>query len=409
MNDPMYDYAPGSRLAVLQLRGPIYPDWSGAWFSEAARQCAIDPNAAAACVVIDSPGGDVRGANDFVASLKALAAAKPLYVVTSGMMASLAYIGGCVAQEIAVTATARVGSIGVRGGTYYDTSERMAKEGVKVHTVVSDAGKIPLGTPGVPITDEMLQPERDMVAAINAEFVGHVAASRRMSTQAVQSLHAAVYAGRDAVRVGLADRIVDSTTDYINQLAAKYPAALSMTSQPGRVPGNIAATAAGALLMTETSTTASATAETAAASATPAQTTVPPVVASAPAGPVPATIAELAAAIDDKAFCFDALTKGLTLVQAQAEYIKALKAAKPATIVAAAPAADPVETGARPSGKPEAPIAMTKANEYLAACKAGGDPIALGGEMFKGMNTGAIAGVKRPEVFRSPEQQYAAR
>lgn len=404
----MYDYVPGSRLAVLQLRGPIYPDWSGAWFSQAARQCATDPNAAAAVLIIDSPGGDVRGANDFVAAIKALAAAKPLHVVTSGLMASLAYIGGCVAQEIAVTATARVGSIGVRGGTYYDTSERMAKEGVKVHTIASDEGKIPLGTPGVPITDEMLQPEREMVAAINAEFVGHVAASRRMSPQAVQSLHAAVYAGRDAVRMGLADRIVESTDDYVHEIAAKYPAAMSMPTQTGRVPGNIAARAAGASLMSETSPSASAPAETAAASATPAQTTVPPVVASAPAGPVPATIAELMASIPDKAFCADAAVEGLTLVQALTKFVKHQASAKPA-VVASAPAADPVETGSRPSSTPEVPLAMSKANAYLEACKAGGDPVKLGGEMFKGMHTGKIAGAKRPEVFRSPEQQYAAR
>lgn len=396
--DQPYDIAPGSRLAVIQVRGPIYNDWNGAWASQAARQAAMDPEVSAAVVVIDSPGGGVRGASDLVSAFRALAASKPMHAVTSGNMASLAYMLGYIAGEIAVTPMAVLGSIGVRGGTYYDTSEAMAKEGIKVHVVASDPAKA-LGTPGIPITDDMLQPEREMVAAMNAEFVQLVATNRRMKPEAIAAMHAGVYAGRDAVRLGLADRIVESTDDYIRELAAKYPASMQL-NPTGRVPGNIAARAAGASLMSETTSTASAPAETAAASATPAIVT-----ASIPAAKVPATIADLAANIDDKAFCFDALTKGLTLVEAQGAYIAALKATKPAAVVPTG--ADPIETGARPAGNVEKPLAVAQANDYLEACRKGANPIELGRTMFTNSNAGAIAGKKRPAVFTSPEQQYA--
>lgn len=163
--------------------------------------------------------------------------------------------------------------------------------------------------------------------------------------------------------------------------------------------------------MSETSPSASAPAETAAASATPAPITVPPVVASAPAGPVPATIAELAAAIPDKAFCTDAALEGLTLVQAMSKFIARQASAQPAkpAVVASAPAADPVETGSRPSGGADQPIAMSKTNEYLEACRKGANPLTLGNEMFAGMNTGPVPAKERPKVFTSAEAQHGPR
>lgn len=364
---PLYQMAGASALAVVPVSDVLVPGLTMKRCEDAMRAAASDPNVGAVVLDVDCPGGYVRGMDDMVSAMRELAAAKPVYAFAS-RATSGGYWAACMAREIAATPNAVVGSIGVMGGSFWDVSKMLADKGISVRTAASSQYKA-MGMPGVPITDEMFAVEQRLVDDMAAAFFGDVAKSRRMTVEQVKSLNAEVVTGQRAYALGLVDRVVSSKAAYINELAAKYP---TKSNTAGRVPGLTAARAAGATAMSDNSITdAPATGET-----TPAQSAAPAPVAQ----PAPATAEQLAAAIDDPAYCFACIREGKTLTDALTGYVKHLKA-KPATPAAAAPASEPAATGVRPVAT-GSPLAMARAPEFLAKCASGTDVRVAMRQMF---------------------------
>lgn len=384
-DDPLYVMVGASALAEINVDGVLVPDWTMARVRDAAVKAKDDPNVAAVVLNIDCPGGYVRGMDDMVSALRELGAAKPVYAVTS-RATSGGYWAACMAREIAATPNAVVGSIGVMGTVVYDTSKMLADKGIVPHVAASSDYKS-LGVPGLPVTDEQMKIERDLVDDMAAAFFGDVSVARRMTGDQVKALNAAVMTGNRAASIGLVDRVVQSKAAYVAELATKYPAAAmapAINPNAGRVPGTTAARAAGAIHMTESNTNA------------PAQDTNAQAAATSPeAKPAPATPEQLAAVIDDEAFCFKAIKSGWTEAKAFAEWAKHIKAqqvaqaAKPTT-----PATVPaVETGTRPNVTEDAPgSAVSRASEFFAACAANPtkSPAAIRDEMFSAVELATV-------------------
>jgi signal peptide peptidase SppA len=207
----------GGAVAVLPVYGPLAyrPDfWStllgGSTYLGTIRALAaakVDPSIRAVVLEWDSPGGEVPGVAELVQAIRETAAVKPVVSFVNLLAASAAYWAASQADEVIVTASARVGSIGVFF-VHLDASGMHSKIGI-TPTVIS-AGKhkgelsefAPLGAD----TRAYLQAE---VNAMHDAFIVAVAAGRRVPAATVREQfgQGRIVNAQDAVRVGMADRL----------------------------------------------------------------------------------------------------------------------------------------------------------------------------------------------------------
>ena len=120
-------------IAVLPLHGPIaqrmnlMTQVSGGTsteiFGNQLRAAVAEPGIKAIVIDVDSPGGTVHGVPELAAEMLALRGRKPIVAVANSLMASAAYWLGAMADEVVVTPSAVVGSIGVVA-PHIDTSKR---------------------------------------------------------------------------------------------------------------------------------------------------------------------------------------------------------------------------------------------------------------------------------------------
>ena len=95
-----------------------------------------DSKAAAAIIVIDSPGGTTEGSEVIYQEIRRLAEKKPVVAVVGSMAASGAYIAALGADRIFVRGNSIVGSIGVLV-EFPNVSGLMDKVGVKLESIKS--------------------------------------------------------------------------------------------------------------------------------------------------------------------------------------------------------------------------------------------------------------------------------
>jgi HK97 family phage major capsid protein len=211
--------ASGGAVAVLPLYGVVAHRMnamndvsapggtSTEMFGQAFDKAMSDPNVAAIVIDIDSPGGSVEGVPELAAKIAAARGSKPIVAVANAMAASAAYWLAAAADEIVVTPSGLVGSIGVYQ-MHVDASEAVADEGLKV-TYIS-AGKYKTeGNPHEPLSDEALAATQGMVDEFYGMFVKAVAKYRGVSVSDVTGGYGEgrVLTAKAAVAAGLADRV----------------------------------------------------------------------------------------------------------------------------------------------------------------------------------------------------------
>lgn len=187
----------------------------------------------AIALVMDSPGGEVSGAFELAERIYAARGSKPIVAVADGMAASAAYLAASAADEVVLSATSYVGSIGVVM-RHVDFSRALANEGISVSHIFAGDHKVD-GNPYQPLPDAVRANLQDDIEGLYQMFIQAVAQHRGMTEQAVRDTRASVYRGVAAVAARLADRI--GTADaVIAELAARrarsYPAGAGMSSQP---------------------------------------------------------------------------------------------------------------------------------------------------------------------------------
>lgn len=209
---------------VLQLQGTIIPRsgmmsrMSGGasldQFGKAFEDAASDPSAQAIVIGIDSPGGVV----DMVAETaeKVYAArrpGRPIIAVANTMAASAAYWLASAADEIVVTPSGSVGSIGVYG-MHEDLTEALKMRGVS-RTLIRSGPRKAEGAVG-PLDDAAMKHRQAGADYAYDMFVKAVARNRNLPEKTVRAdpetseAHLGggrSYHARDAVRLGLADRV----------------------------------------------------------------------------------------------------------------------------------------------------------------------------------------------------------
>lgn len=168
--------------------------------------------------VYDSPGGEVAGAFEYGQRLLGMRGKKPLIAIADSMAASAAYLAASAADEVVLTATGYVGSVGVVM-RHVDFSKALENDGIQVTHIFAGAHKVD-GNPYEPLPTDVRASFQDDIESLYAMLVQAVSTHTGLSTEAVRATQARTYRGQAAIDVGLARRI--STTDaLIAELASQ--------------------------------------------------------------------------------------------------------------------------------------------------------------------------------------------
>jgi capsid assembly protease len=206
--------------AVIEIKGTLVQ--TGAGYDEIAYDClgrcfleALSSEAAEIVLKINSPGGDFQGCLERVFDMRkaAKAAGKRVVAFTDSRALSAGYALACVADQIVMTPSAAVGSIGVWMAMVDVTAFDKAM-GQNIVIVASGERKADRN-PHVPITDkavEGVQSEVDLMAGL---FFKAVSEARGVSAEALVAIEGASVYGTQAVTYKLCDKIVASWAEFL--------------------------------------------------------------------------------------------------------------------------------------------------------------------------------------------------
>lgn len=259
-------------VAVLPVQGVLTPRAS--WMTEVCgmtstqqlgqwiNQAVADKDVTAIVMDVDSPGGDAKGNAELAAIIREARGKKPIKAVVTGMGASAAYYVASAADEVIVSPSSEVGSIGTFT-VHSEYSKQAEQRGVK-YTVVKAGENKAVGNPYEPLSDNSKAVIQERVDGMNALFVNDVAANRGVSAEVIQTKfgQGKVMLAQAAVTAGLADRVgtLDAVLAELNQRpvggpSQPTPSPMSKHSQEETTMAESTTLPAAAPVQTEATTT----------------------------------------------------------------------------------------------------------------------------------------------------------
>jgi signal peptide peptidase SppA len=232
-------------VAVLPLFGTIFPranmmtDVSGATsaerFGAQFTELVQDPEIGAIVLDVDSPGGQVNGIEELSRQIYAARGQKPIVAVANHTMASAAYWIGTAADEVVITPSGEVGSIGVFA-VHKDMSKALEQDGIKVSLISQGKYKVE-GNPYEPLAEEARGAIQIRVSEAYDAFIDSIARNRGVTPDDVRSGfgEGRVVGARQAVALGMADR-VGTLEETINRLFSPLAAGKSAAANPMNLP-----------------------------------------------------------------------------------------------------------------------------------------------------------------------------
>lgn len=196
---------------VISHRANMFSDVSGMAsierFRARLRESLADSSIGSIVLDVDSPGGAVDGVPEMAEELRDFRGQKPIVAVANTQAASAAYWLASQADELVVSPSAEVGSIGVFAA-HEDWSAALEDVGVK--TTLISAGKHKVeGNPFEPLGEEARAAIQARVDDYYSMFLSAVAKGRGVKVSAVRGGfgEGRMVGAEEAVRVGMADRI----------------------------------------------------------------------------------------------------------------------------------------------------------------------------------------------------------
>lgn len=201
-------------VAIIPVRGVIdqhqsmLSDWLGWSTSEgiaAAVDAAVaDPSVGAVVLDVDSPGGSVYGVQEAADRIYAARGTKRIIAVANSEAHSAAYWLASAADEVIVTPSGQVGSVGVYA-MHVDTSKADEAEGYKV-TIVQAGQYKTEGNPYEPLGDDARAEIQRQVDSYYGDFLSAVARNRGISKAKAQERtgEGRTFRAQEAVERGLA-------------------------------------------------------------------------------------------------------------------------------------------------------------------------------------------------------------
>lgn len=205
---------------VQDISGPGGTSTEG--FARAFRQAVNDPGVESIVIDIDSPGGSVFGVPELADEIYSARDRKKIVAVANAQAASAAYWIGTAAQELVVTPSGEVGSVGV-WTAHADASKYYEMMGLDWSLI--SAGKFKVeGNPYEPLGEEARAALQASVNDYYEMFVKAVARHRGVKPADVRNGfgEGRMVAAKDAVAQGMADR-VGTLDETVQRLAAGRP------------------------------------------------------------------------------------------------------------------------------------------------------------------------------------------
>ncbi len=204
-------------IAVLPLMGILSqrPTWMSELFGGTSTDrfgrefdaLVADSSVDAIVLDVDSPGGNYPGVPELASKILAARGSKPIVAVANSMAASAAYWIASAADELVVTPSGDVGSIGVLW-VHEDYSGANERIGVKPTYIAYGQHKTEANPDG-PLSSEAREHIQRQVDDAGRMFERSVAKHRGTTPQIVHDTfgQGRTYSAREAVARGMADRI----------------------------------------------------------------------------------------------------------------------------------------------------------------------------------------------------------
>lgn len=154
---------------------------------------------------LDTPGGMASGCFDLVDHIYERRGQKPIYALVDDNAYSAGFALATACDEIWVSRTGGVGSVGVVC-YHYDWSDSNAQIGLKVTPLFAGDRKIDFN-PNFPLSEQAHAAAMADLEDMRTLFVDSVARNLGMDSGAVRATQAACYRGKAAVDVGFATRL----------------------------------------------------------------------------------------------------------------------------------------------------------------------------------------------------------
>lgn len=220
-------------VAVVPLYGVIFPkanlmtEMSGATslqrFTDAFRSALNDPAVTGIVLDVDSPGGLTDMVTETASEIRGSRGRKPIVAVANVDAGSAAYWIAAQADEMVVSPSGSVGSIGIYTA-HDDISGAQEKLGVKTTLVSAGKHKVE-SSPFAPLSDEARAHLQARVDDMYGMFVRDVAKGRGVPVDDVRSGfgEGRMVTARAAVEQGMADRVdtLDATIARVARASAK--------------------------------------------------------------------------------------------------------------------------------------------------------------------------------------------
>jgi len=216
LNPPKKEEEDDSVIAVIPIQGiifnkadpydDIFGDSSYEKISDQFKTALSDPSKEKIVFDIDSPGGVTSGMIDMGDLIYNARGEKQIIALVNDYATSAAFAAASSADEIIVTRTGIVGSVGVY--TFHvDMSEMDKMMGLNFEYIYYGDNKIN-GNPHAPLSDEARAEIKEIIDVHGNGFVEMVARNLGQSVKQVKDTQAAVYMGEKAVAQGFAHKLM---------------------------------------------------------------------------------------------------------------------------------------------------------------------------------------------------------
>lgn len=212
-------------IAVFQISGPMMKyasslsgGTSTVYLRKQVRDAKNSGEVVGGILLMDTPGGTVKGNRDLCDEVAAFAAEKPLFAFCEDMVASAGVsIASQAMKRYANNATALYGAMGTYS-VLMDYSGQAAQLGVKVHVIRAGDYK-GMGEPGTEITPEQKAEAQRIVNALNEQYLATIASGLKKPVEQIKALaDGRVHPASDAVTMGLINGVQSFEATYAELL-----------------------------------------------------------------------------------------------------------------------------------------------------------------------------------------------
>lgn len=238
-DDWLRPYSVQNGILVIPVSGVLlnrFPYQLGRWatgyqyIERAFNRGQNDPEVNGIALAIDSPGGEVAGNFELVDKMYDQRGNKRVIAFAADHAYSAAYSIASAADEIVVSRSGGVGSVGVVTA-HVEYSEALKEMGVKVTFIFAGKHKVE-GNPYEKLPESAKARIQERIDRIYGVFTETVARNRGMDVEAVRETEALTFDASDAIEIDFADRMGAMEEELVIFSEEAEPESELMATQP---------------------------------------------------------------------------------------------------------------------------------------------------------------------------------